>query len=233
MTKPSVLLEICAGSLTSALIAQRGGADRIELCENLVLGGTTPSFGTLSLARKLISIPIHVLIRPRGGNFVYSEIELATMKMDIETCKEMGMNGVVLGVLHPDGTVNTGHCATLLETAKPMAVTFHRAFDETPDPFTALEDIIHLGFNAVLSSGRQKTALQGVGLLRTLNEKAGSNIIIIPCGGIRPDNLPEILVQTTVAAVHSAAVYHSDGLHQETDLQTVKNIVAILKSQLW
>lgn len=218
--KPTTL-EICAGSLISALIAQTAGADRIELCENLQLGGTTPSFGTISLVRQMMNMPIHVLIRPRGGNFCYSDFELAVMKMDVEACKMLGINGVVIGALNPDNTINSDQCKQLIDLARPMTVTFHRAFDDTPDPYAALKTLTDLGFERVLTSGTSKTALEGKEILAELVRQAGTSIIIMPGGGIRPDNIKLILESTSASEIHSSAIDYSGTLH-ETDLMTVQ-----------
>ncbi|MHC1707080.1 MAG: copper homeostasis protein CutC [Bacteroidales bacterium] len=225
--KEPILLEICAGSLVSALIAQTAGAHRIELCENLLLGGTTPSFGTLSLVRQMVKIPVYVLIRPRGGNFVYSEFELSVMKMDIECCKMLGFDGVVFGILKEDLTINVDHCKQLLELARPMQVTFHKAFDETNDPFSALQTLINLGFDRVLTSGTKENAIAGKEILSQLVKQAGDKIIIMPGGSIRPENLKEIINFTSAKEYHSSAVNH-DSTSNETDLQTVENLIKLL-----
>ena len=137
-----MILEICANSIGSALAAQNGGADRIELCENLNEGGTTPSYGTLFLTRQQVSIDLYALIRPRAGDFLYSNLEFEIMKLDIQTCKDLGYNGVVIGLLKPDGSIDIERTKSLVELASPMGVTFHRAFDSCNDPEKALEDVI-------------------------------------------------------------------------------------------
>ena len=227
MPETPQLLEICAGSLVSALIAQTGGAHRIELCENLNLGGTTPSFGALSLVRQMVKIPVNVLIRPRGGNFMYSEFEISVMKMDIECCKMLGFDGVVFGTLNEDHTVNTEQCKQLLELAHPLSTTFHRAFDETPDPFKTLETLKELGFTRVLTSGAQPTAMEGKETLAKLVKMAGKEIIVMPGGGIRPENIKELSEYTLAREYHSAAMdYNSQ--QTCTDLQMVTDLLKIL-----
>ncbi len=218
------LLEICTGSLLSALAAQQGGADRIELCENLEQGGTTPSFGALSLTRNLISLPIHVLIRPRAGDFCYHDLELSTMKMDIETCKMLGMQGVVFGILGKDGDVDMNQCARLIEAARPMSVTFHRAFDQVPDPLKSLESLISLGFDRVLTSGGKQTALEGTETLKALQENAGDRIIIMPGGSVRPENINQILTCTHVKEIHSSAIPYNESNRTTTDPELVNQL---------
>jgi copper homeostasis protein len=200
-----ITLEICANSLSSAMAAQAGGADRIELCENLSAGGTTPGFGTLTLARKMLTIPIHVLIRPRPGDFLYNEAEFASMKMDIHACKEMEINGVVIGMLNPDGTIDTRRCKELVELARPMSVTFHRAFDLCADPFQAMEEIIDLDFDRILTAGQESKVTAGALLLHQLVQKAGDRIIIMPGSGINTDNINLILEATMASEVHMTA----------------------------
>jgi copper homeostasis protein len=141
-----MILEVCASSVQSAINAEKGGASRVELCAGINEGGTTPSFGDINLARKHLNIPIHVLIRPRGGDFLYSSLEIDIIKQDIITCKNLGIDGVVFGMLHQDGSVDKVMNKELVNLAWPMKTTFHRAFDMTSDPFKALEDIIELGF---------------------------------------------------------------------------------------
>jgi copper homeostasis protein len=226
----TVTLEICAGSLISALIAQTAGAHRIELCENLLLGGTTPSFGTLSLARQMIKIPIHVMIRPRGGDFIYSDFDLSVMKMDIECCKILGFEGVVFGVLNQDKTINQEHNRVLIEQARPMSVTFHRAFDETPEPYESLKLLIELGFDRVLTSGAHQTAVEGKGTLLGMIRLAENKISIMPGGGIRPDNVKEIIDATFATEVHSSAIDYGSAA-QETDLQIVKDLLQAINKR--
>ncbi len=200
-----IKLEICIDSVEGAIAAQESEADRVELCDNLIEGGTTPSAGTIQLARHNIDIGLNVIIRPRGGDFCYSHIEFEVMKHDIERAVEWGANGVVIGILNADGSVDTERTNALIERARPLSVTFHRAFDMTRDPHTALEDLVALGIDRVLTSGQENTALEGVDLIADLVRKAGDRIIVMPGGGITERNIGKILNQTGAREVHVAA----------------------------
>jgi len=204
MTQESTLLEVCCGSITSALNAQEGGAHRIELCDNLNEGGTTPSAGTIIMAKKMLRIPVFVLIRPRTGDFLYSDVELEVMKKDIQFCKERRVEGVVFGILKEDGSVDSERMKELVALSRPMQVTFHRAFDMTCEPFKALEDIIHLGIERILTSGQASTALAGADLIQQLNNRAYNRIIIMPGGGITEHNVNELIAKTKVKEVHGS-----------------------------
>jgi copper homeostasis protein len=197
-------LEVCAGSLTSALNAQSGGAHRVELCDNLADGGTTPSYASITLAKKYLQIPVFVLVRPRTGDFLYSDIEFETLKEDILICKEKGVEGIVIGILNADGKVDIKRTASLVEFARPMQVTFHRAFDMVVDPFEALEDIIRLGIERILTSGQQANSLEGAGLIAELVKKANNRIIIMPGGGITENNVVELIRKTGASEVHAS-----------------------------
>jgi copper homeostasis protein len=203
-TQNSTLLEVCAGSIISAINAQKGGASRIELCDNLAEGGTTPSPGAIILAKKHLHIPVFVLIRPRSGDFLYSDIEFEQMKEEIFFCKERRAEGVVLGILKADGTVDLDRMAELVEMARPMQVTFHRAFDLTRDPFRAMEDIINLGIERILTSGQAAIAIEGAGLISELINKARNRIIIMPGGGITEHNVAELVKKTGAREVHAS-----------------------------
>lgn len=198
-------LEICANSVLSALTAQESGADRVELCQNLDVGGTTPSLGQVWVARAGLSIGLHVLIRPRGGDFLYTEIEFLEMKSDIMFCKEAKCDGVVIGMLLADGTVDTVRMAELIELARPMHVTFHRAFDRCRDPFEALEDIIDLGCDRLLTSGMKNTAEEGAGTIARLVEQAGGRIDVMPGAGINEQNILQIAASTGASSFHTSA----------------------------
>lgn len=195
-------LEICVDSLESAIAAQNGGADRIELCDNLYEGGTTPSAATIEIAREILDIQVQVIIRPRGGDFLYSELEFRTMKRDIEIAKEMKTNGVVIGILKPGGTIDVTRCKELVDIARPMNVTFHRAFDMTKDPFIALEDVIKTGADRLLTSGQLNEAPTGAKLIGKLVEKAGDRIIIMPGAGINKDNIKDMVTITCAKEYH-------------------------------
>lgn len=198
-------LEICANSVTSALAAQEGGADRVELCQNLDVGGTTPSHGQIQLAKQLLHIGVHVLIRPRGGDFVYSDVEFEEMKADLAYCKAMGCEGAVIGLLRADGKVDTERTRQLVRLASPMQVTFHRAFDVCHDPQEALEAIIDCGCVRLLTSGMKRTALEGMKLIGQLVVQADGRIEIMPGSGIHEGNVLAIAHATGAYAFHASA----------------------------
>lgn len=193
--------EVCAYSLASCLTAQRAGADRIELCGGLAEGGTTPSAGLIQLVHQHLSIPFYVMIRPRGGDFLYSETELAVMRADIQLAKELGANGLVFGILQADGPVNEAQTRELVELAHPLPVTFHRAFDMTRDPLEALEAVIRTGAVRILTSGQQPTAEQGLPLLRQLVKQAAGRIEIMAGAGVNAQNA-QVLLESGVQALH-------------------------------
>lgn len=199
------LLEIACFNPQSALIAQAAGADRIEFCDNDAEGGTTPSKGLLRQIRSAISIPLNVMVCPRGGGYVYSDLEFESMKEDILFCKEIGVDGIVIGILLPDYAVDAQRCRELLKLAYPMNATFHRAFDLTPDPFVALKTITDLGFDRLLTSGQKNNALEGAELIKALIAAANQDIILIPGGGVRPNNLKALAELTGAMEFHSAA----------------------------
>jgi copper homeostasis protein len=202
-----VSLEVCANSVTSALAAQDGGAVRVELCENLYEGGTTPSFGEISIARKLLHIKLYVLIRPRGGDFLYSDVEFEIMIEDVRYCIESGCDGIVIGILHPDGTIDKDRCKKLVELAKPhgVGVTFHRAFDMSADLFQSLEDIIETGCERILTSGGRTSAMEGSGTISRLIKKAAGRIIIMPGCGISETNVADLVHYTGAKEIHASA----------------------------
>ena len=197
--------EICANSVASCIAAQEGGADRVELCAGIPEGGTTPSFGMIRNARECISIALNVIIRPRGGDFLYSETELREMVYDIQAAKELGADGLVFGCLRPDGSVDMEAMSVLMEAAGDTPVTFHRAFDHTSDPLKALEDIISLGCVRILTSGCRPTALEGADMLAQLVEKAADRIIIMPGCGVREGNIAEIARLSGASEFHFSA----------------------------
>ena len=173
----ALVIEVCVDGVESAVAAQQGGADRVELCDNLVEGGTTPSLGMIEVARKHLAIPLHAIIRPRGGDFCYSDIEIEVMRRDIAQAKAAGADGVVFGVLTPDGVIDIGRTAELVAAARPMSVTFHRAFDMTRDPRLSLDDLIGLGIERVLTSGQAASAVEGLALISELLRQAGQRIV--------------------------------------------------------
>lgn len=198
-------LEVIAFDLASCQVAQTHGADRIELCANPHEGGTTPSYGTIALARRSTSIQLFPIIRPRGGDFRYSELEFRSMIADVQQCGELGCDGVVFGMLTTDGGVDIDRCAELVGHAGSMQVTFHRAFDRVRDPLRALNDIIELGFSRVLTSGLQPNVDQGKAMLRTLVRAAGDRVTIMPGAGVRSTNIMDLAQFTGAKAFHSSA----------------------------
>ncbi|UTH74688.1 copper homeostasis protein CutC [Chromobacterium sp. IIBBL 290-4] len=198
-------LEICASSLASCLAAQKGGAQRVELCDNLLEGGTTPSYGALALARDSLGIEVNALIRPRGGDFLYSALEFETMARDIELCRKLGVDGVVLGMLTEDGDIDGPGTRELVGLAGSMSVTFHRAFDLARDPERALEDVIASGCQRLLSSGQAATALEGADLLARLRRQAGERLIVMPGAGVRAGNIAELAGRTACREFHASA----------------------------
>jgi copper homeostasis protein len=200
-----VILEIAANSVASALAAQEGGAGRVELCTALELGGLTPSYAQIALAREKLTIPLYVLIRPRAGDFLYNDLECETMLRDIEACAKAGCDGVVLGVLDADGNIDMPRCRSLIAAAGSMGVTFHRAFDLTRDPLASLEDVIALGCERVLTSGQQASALEGVALIRLLVELVNGRIVVMPGGGIHAENIGDLIALTGASEFHASA----------------------------
>lgn len=197
-----VAIEVCVDSVASALAAQRGGATRIELCSDLAAGGITPSAGLIELVRSKISIPLHVMIRARGGDFFYSTDELEIMRRDIVVAKNLGANGVVFGLLHADGRVDTDRNRELADLARPLKVTFHRAFDVSSDLSRALEDVCSTGAERILTSGRERKASQGASLISQLVKVSRGRVLIMPCGGITDKNAASIIQQTGVREIH-------------------------------
>lgn len=197
-------IEICAGNIESVLAADLGGADRVELCENLSEGGTTPSFGSIVLSKEKCNLDVFVIIRSRGGDFVYSEIEFEVMLKDVQSAVEIGADGIVIGCLRPNGTIDYEKCSRLIEAAKGLPVTFHRAFDVTPDPFEALNTILSLGVNRVLTSGQKNRAEDGIELIKKLQENAGANLKIMPGSGINESNIQKIALYTGVNSFHAS-----------------------------
>lgn len=204
-----MIFEICIDSVEGAMAAQAGGAQRVELCDNLVEGGTTPSIGMIELVRSKIEIGLNVIIRPRGGDFLYSDLEFEVMKRDILAAKNAGADGIVMGLLNTDGTIDRQRTAILIALARPLPVTFHRAFDMTPDAIAALETLIGLGVERVLTSGQAETVAQGLPLLKQLLQVAAERIIVMPGGGSE-QSIPQ-LVAAGVREIHMStrSILHS------------------------
>ena len=232
-----MLLEICASSLTSAVNAQAGGAQRIELCCNLEQGGLTPSAATIQLAREKLTIDIFVLIRPRIGDFNYSKLEFEQMKANILFCKEIGIDGVVFGVLDNNQDIDVARNKMLVDLAKPMQTTFHRAFDCLTKPLEGLTQVIDLGFDRILTSGLASTAIEGQDLLKELIQQAADTIIILPGSGLNSQNVANFLLTTAAKEIHASAKKiiqpRVDSLFSvpyfETDHQEVERLTALLQ----
>lgn len=210
MNREEFKFEICANSVESCLAAQEGGADRVELCAGIPEGGTTPSYGEIKLARKLLTkTKLHVIIRPRGGDFLYTPLELERMEEDIRICRELGVDGVVFGCLTEEGDIDREVNRRLVELARPMSVTFHRAFDRTADPMKALKDIISLGCNRILTSGQQPKAIDGISLLAQLEKKLKEYplppIQLLAGSGVNEENIRQIFDATGIHEYHFSA----------------------------
>ncbi len=197
-----VILEVCIDSVASALHAQEGGANRVELCDNLFEGGTTPSAGMIATVRKNIHIGLQVMLRPRGGDFLYTDAEMEIIFHDLSVAKDLGADGVVIGFLTPEGQIDKKRTAAVLEKARPMQVTFHRAFDMCQDPFQALEDLIDLGIDRVLTSGQERTAIEGMDLIAKLVKQAAGRINMLAGGGVRLHNIQTLVERTGVSECH-------------------------------
>lgn len=198
--------EVCANSVESCLAAQAGGADRVELCAGIPEGGTTPSYGEISMARELLKTTrLHVIIRPRGGDFLYSPIEVKTMLKDIEMARQLGADGVVFGCLTAEGEIDIPIMQELMKASQGLSVTFHRAFDVCRHPQKALEQIIELGCDRILTSGQQPTAEQGIPLLKELQEQTAGRIILLAGCGVNEKNISRIASETGIREFHFSA----------------------------
>ena len=200
-----VLIEVCCGSVDDAVEAEKGGADRVELNSSIFLGGLTPSLGSIIEAKKRLNIPVMVMIRPRAGGFCYTQAEMAVMRHDAKLAVEHGADGVVFGILTPGGSVDVERCKPIIELVRGRQTVFHRAFDVTPDPLKALDQLIDLGFSRVLTSGQERTAPEGAELIRKLIVHAGDRIEILPGSGLRPHNIRAFVEQTKATQVHFSA----------------------------
>jgi copper homeostasis protein len=242
-SRPRVTVEICASDVASAWAAFSGGADRVELCDNLGVGGTTPSAGAIAETCRRLSIPVNVLIRPRAGDFVYSELELTVMRHDIEVAKTFGATGIVVGVLTAEGTIDRLQIAELTALASPLGLTFHKAFDQVFNPLEALDALIELGVNRVLTSGGFPTALQGVAALRALVDHARGRLAIMAGGRLDAANLVQVIRQGKVDEVHLGSAVSEmfpvamnprandepNASWQQVDAQRVAEIVALVR----
>ena len=200
------MVEVCANGVESCIAAQEGGADRVELCAGIPEGGTTPSYGEIKVARRVLTTTLlHVIIRPRGGDFLYTDLEVERMAADIAICRDLGVDGVVFGCLNADGTLDVDKNRYLIECSKGMSVTMHRAFDRVANPEQALETIIDLGFDRILTSGQQPKAIQGVELLAKINRQAAGRIILMAGSGVTEQNIQEIRDVTGLHEFHFSA----------------------------
>ena len=214
-------IEIACFNLESAIFAQKAGADRVELCANISVGGTTPSIEIIQQARKNLTIDLYVMIRPRGGNFVYSEVELDQMKSEIENIKQLGVNGFVFGILNEDNTINIEQNKALVELAKPFPCSFHRAFDAVSNYEQALEDVISCGFSTLLTSGTFSNVMEGKEVLKKLVEQAKNRIEIMPGGGLRSTNISEL------NQIVNANWYHSSAITDGTEIANSEEITQL------
>ncbi len=198
--------EICVDSIAGVIAAKEAGAQRVELCASLIEGGITPSLGMIRRARAVGGINVHVIIRPRGGDFLYSEDEVAVMEADIDAAIDAGAHGLVFGMLNPDGTIDVELTKRLIARSRPLPVTFHRAFDMTPDPFEALETLVELGVERVLTTGQEGHVLEGADTVAALVEQAGDRIVIMSGGGVSPRTAARFIAMTGVREIHFAAL---------------------------
>lgn len=240
-------IEICANSFASALAAQAGGAVRVELCDNMAEGGTTPSYAQIKLCKERLNIAVWPIIRPRGGDFIYSDAEFELMKEDLKMCRELGCDGAVTGILLANGEVDRQRCEELIRIAHPMPLAFHRAFDMCRDLYKSMEEIIDMGFVRILSSGSYNSAEKGIDVLSGLIKQAGKRISIMPGSGINPQNLFFIREKTGAETFHSSArvevsskmIFRNQNakmgnvqdeyIHEETSIQLVQQMVNLLK----
>ena len=206
-----MLCEICVDSVAGVRAAKAAGAGRVELCADLLEGGITPSLGMIRQARSVEEIRLHVIVRPRGGDFLYDDDEFAVMRGDIEAAKTQGADGVVIGLLTADGDIDVDRTRELIALARQLSVTFHRAFDMTRDPFAALEALIGLGVDRVLTSGQEATVLEGLPLLAELMQAAGERIVVMPGGGITARNVARIVAALKPKEMHFAALEPAAG----------------------
>lgn len=242
-------LEVCAGSVESVVAARNGGAGRVELCAALEIGGTTPSAGLIAEARQIEGIQLNVLIRPRGGDFLYNEAEIRCMIRDIEMAHQLGADGVVIGALTSQGNIDKDCCSRLINAAGEMNVTFHRAFDMCCNPLNALEDIIDMGCHRILTSGQAPSAIKGSALIKQLIDKANNRIIIMPGCGVNAHNATTIIKATSATEIHASArtvvsslmQYRNESVsmgnsdydeysHMESDIDIIKQIVEAINN---
>ena len=204
MGEKKYIIEIATSDFATTKSAVEGGADRVELCANLAEGGTTASLGTIQRCREAFHVSLYPIIRPRGGDFLYNKDEYEIMLQDVKLCRQLGCDGIVIGLLNMDGSIDVTRTSELIETAYPMGVTFHRAFDRCRDPFVALEELIEIGCERVLTSGQKPSVVDGVDLVAELNQKADGRIIIMPGSGVRKENIKMLAEKTGCTEFHSS-----------------------------
>ena len=229
------LLEIATFSTEAAIIADKAGADRIELCSGYAEGGLTPSLGTIRFVKENVNCPVFVMIRPRGGDFCYGKSEIEVMKRDIEQCKEIGVDGIVFGILDKNFAINEEAIRQLVSFSAPLSVTFHRAFDSCHDPMNGLEILIDCGVKRILTSGQKSSAMEGIDFITELNKKAKDRIIIMPGAGINPGNISDLVKQTGCKEFHASAKRisaHSDSFGFGEHVLPHSEIIAELKERL-
>lgn len=229
-----MLLEICANSFDSAFNAEKAGADRIELCSELSIGGITPSYGVLKKVTSELKIPVHVLIRPRSGDFTYTKDEFDIIKENIKICKELGVSGIVTGILNKDNTIDFQRTQELIELSKPLHFAFHRAFDCVPNPKESLQKLIDLGVRTILTSGQKPKAENGIELLKKLQQIAGEKLTILAGGGVNPKNV-RAFKKAGLKAVHASASIITQANEEDSyfgktpqtvsDLNTIKELI--------
>ena len=227
MRERKLVLEVCSNGLDSALNAQRAGADRIELCDFLEAGGITPLSDVISIVKERIVIPVHVLIRPRPGNFIYSKEEFKKMQKEIETSLKLKVEGIVVGILNHEGDTDIARCAELVKMVKPLSLTFHRAFDKVKNPIIALEEIIELGFDHILTSGQNENCLEGSDQISQLIKQADGRISIMPGAGITEENIGEIVKRTGANEFHFSAKVKLQNGNYISDLNRIRKIKEI------
>ncbi|WP_418509048.1 copper homeostasis protein CutC [Corallibacter sp.] len=231
-----MLLEICANSYQSAVNAQIAGAHRIELCSELSLGGITPSYGLIKEVVEVLNIPVFVLIRPRSGNFCYSDAEFQIMKQDIQMCKNLGVKGIVSGVLNENSTIDLKRTETLIALSKPLSFTFHRAFDCVPNPEKSIKELMNLGADRLLTSGQHPKALDGITLLKSLKKQSEGKIKILVGSGVNAENVTEFKkvgfeeIHTSASKVIAteSSVFFGENPQTVSDVDTIKTILKII-----
>lgn len=216
-----MIIEIVVYNIESALMAQQSGANRLELCDNHAEGGTTPSLGMIEAVRKKVNLDLYVMIRPRGGDFHYSMDEFEIMKRDIIACKRAGADGVVFGILTASGRIDSARCTELIQLARPMRVTCHRAFDMTKDLSLSLEECIGCTFDRILTSGGKLKAIEGIDAIAQLNQQANERILIMPGSGVNESNIQQIISRTSVREIHFSATHF-----RESEMEFRNNFIA-------